>query len=207
MYLLKLLQGDASVFGQSLTLLSGLHAQLTGLGFQRSNFLLETVQTFGLQILSEKWINKSCTEKFNRTNIDFTFISQWFIFARKRLFTFRLVMLLWYWALSWSSCWLMVSRSSSRLLSFSNCWNSRSSNCLVATSRVSASYTNTKHKVNKKPLNPISDSIEQLILTTWKQGPPQERPHNAAHRLFKTSLQDIHKYSHRKIMRPFEVTI
>lgn len=55
MYLLKLLQGDAFVFGQSLTLLSRLHAQLTGLGFQSSNFLLETtVSKIGVQILSEK---------------------------------------------------------------------------------------------------------------------------------------------------------
>lgn len=81
MYLLKLLQCDASVFGQSLTLLSGLHSQLTGLGFQRSNFFLETTiwitNTEKLNPLIVHW-----KMKVNRTNIDFTLISQWFIFHR-----------------------------------------------------------------------------------------------------------------------------
>lgn len=62
------------------------------------------------------------------------------------LLTFLLATLLWYCAFSCRSCWEIFSRSSSRLLSFSSCWNSRSSNCFVSASRVSASYSVQTHR-------------------------------------------------------------
>lgn len=62
--------------------------------------------------------------------------------------TFLLATLPWYSALSCSSCWLMVSRSSSRLLSLSSCWNSRSSNFLVPASSVSPSWWKHAHNDN-----------------------------------------------------------
>lgn len=53
--------------------------------------------------------------------------------------TFRRARLWRPWASLCSSCWSSISRSSSQRLSFSSCWNSRSSKSLVSVSRASAS--------------------------------------------------------------------
>ena len=54
--------------------------------------------------------------------------------------TFLVTMFLWYSATSRRSCWVRFSFSSSRRLSRSSCWNSRSSKCLLSTSSRSASF-------------------------------------------------------------------
>lgn len=54
--------------------------------------------------------------------------------------TFRVTMFRWYSATSRRSCWVRFSFSSSRRLSRSSCWNSRSSKCLLSTSNRSASF-------------------------------------------------------------------
>lgn len=54
--------------------------------------------------------------------------------------TFLVTMFRWYSATSRKSCWVRFSFSSSRRLSCSSCWNSRSSKCLLSTSNRSASF-------------------------------------------------------------------
>lgn len=58
--------------------------------------------------------------------------------------TFLRAMLRWHSARLCRSCWPRASRSSSRWLSRSSCWNSRSSNSLASVSSASASFEHTR---------------------------------------------------------------
>lgn len=94
--------------------------------------------------------------------------------------TFLVTMFRWYSATSRRSCWVRFSFSSSRRLSCSSCWNSRSSKCLLSTSNRSASFGEKQMKKNThqngyslfnvKKKNLKANSLKYLFNYNIKQG-------------------------------------
>lgn len=122
-YLLQELQDTVPLPGQVLGLLGTLQPDLGSLGIQGSHPLLGAG-------VGMSWLPVSCGTQPGPAALSFP--------------TFLRAMLRWHSARLCRSCCPRASRSSSRRLSHSSCWNSRSSNSLASVSSTSASCRHTR---------------------------------------------------------------